>query len=159
MSAIDIGDAARAIHFRILEPRTFWISHVKGSDKGWQQVQSGVRELIESLAEGEVWETPSFFVFASFATIDHIALMLRSRSRVKDVFLVGSFTHAECRVVGACDDPAIFDLVPFAKGAYGARPQQAGRVRGEAKVQPADLPWNVDAFTDELQGLTASASG
>lgn len=152
MSAIDIGDPARAIHFRILEPRTFWISHVKGNDKGWSQVQPGVRELIESLAEGEVWQAPSFYVFASFATIDHIALMLRSRSRVKDVFLVGSFTHAECRVVGACDDPAIFDLVPFAKRAYGAKPEQAQRRRARARVQAVTPPWVVDALTGQSQG-------
>lgn len=118
MSAIDT-EARQAIHFRILESRTFWVSHVNGADKTWQQVQPGIRDLIDSLAEGEIWESRSLYIFNSFATIDHIALMLGSRVRVKDAFVVGSFTHAECRVVGSCDDKAFFDLVPFAKRAYG----------------------------------------
>lgn len=101
--------------FRVLEVRTFWVSHLTNEGRGAAQVSRRIRNTIRELAEGPVLEAPSFYVFESFATIDQIAMELRFQRRVKDGFLIGSFTHSECRFVGFCDDTAILDLVPFAK--------------------------------------------
>ena len=112
--------AARLRHglgFRVLEVRTFWVSHLTNEGKGASQVSRSIRNTIRALAEGRVLETPSLYVFESFATIDQIATELRFQRRVKDGFLIGSFMHPECRFVGYCDDAAIQDLVPFAKRA------------------------------------------
>jgi len=109
------ADGHRPLSHRVLATRTYWVAHLNHDGKGTGAFSRGIREAIRSLAEGEAWEMPSFHVFESYATIDHIALVLRAQRRVKDVFLVGSFTHAECRVVGPCEDARLRELVPFAK--------------------------------------------
>lgn len=114
----------KRLGFRVLEMRTFWVSHL--TTDGNSIISRGLSKAIRTLAEGEVLETPSFYVFQSFATIDRIAFELRWVRRIKDGFLVGSFTHSECRIVGPCDDILIADLVPYAKrlgqGAPNAKP-------------------------------------
>lgn len=115
----------RRLGFRVLNTRTYWVSYLTNEGKGAQKVARGIRDTVRTLAEQGVWETPSFYVFNSYATIDHIATLLRLQRRVKDVFLIGSFTHAECRIVGACEDLSIYDLVPFAK--------RAGEIERKAK--------------------------
>ena len=103
--------------FRVLETRTFWVSHLTSEGNHTSRVARRIRHTIRSLAEGSILETPALYVFNSFATIDHIATELRFQRRVKDGFVIGSFTHSECRFVGWCDDATIRDLVPYAKRA------------------------------------------
>ena len=112
----DPGYAAQLRHklgFRVLEMRTFWVSHLTNEGKGASQVSRRIRNTIRALAEGRVLETPALYVFESFATIDQIATELRFQRRGKDGFLIGSFTHPECRFVGFCDHAVITDLVPL----------------------------------------------
>ena len=111
--------------FRVLEMRTYWVSHLNSEGDGDSRVSRRIRNAIRALAEGRVLETPSLYVFDSFATIDHIAMELRFQRRVKDGFIIGSFTHSECRFVGACDETAIQDLVPYAKRAGPGQPSMA----------------------------------
>jgi hypothetical protein len=111
------GSKLQRLGFRVLDTRTYWVSHLTNEGKGARKVSRGIRETVRILAEQQAWETSSFYVFDSYASIDHIATMLRLQRRVRDVFLIGSFTHAECRIVGPCEDLLIYDLVPFAKRA------------------------------------------
>jgi hypothetical protein len=126
--------AAGGLNFRVLEPRTFWVSYLSHNGKDDRQILRGVRETIRSLAIGRVWGTSTLRIFESHATIDHIALMLRFDRKVRDVLLIGSFTHAECRVVGQCEDPAIFDLVPFARPAEPAEIRPRRRKRHQPRT-------------------------
>ena len=105
-----------SVSFRVLDTRTFWVSHLTSDGKRKSRTSREISSAIASLADGAVWnEGPSFYVFRSYATIGHIAYILRMQRRVKDILVVGSFTHAECRIVGPYQDPQIFDLLPFAK--------------------------------------------
>lgn len=104
------------VSFRVLDTRTFWVSHLTSDGKRKSRTSREIASAIASLADGSVWnEAPSFYVFRSYATISHIACILRMQRRVKDILVVGSFTHSECRIVGPYQDPQIFELLPFAK--------------------------------------------
>ena len=105
------------LNCRVLEARTYWVCHLTSNGRRLSRTSLQIYDEIQSLAEGEVWEeAPAFYVFKSFVTIDHIAFVLRAVRRVKDTLVVGSFTHAECRIIGPYKDRRIFDLVPYAKG-------------------------------------------
>jgi hypothetical protein len=107
-------NGTRSLAHRVLDTRTYWVSHLTNGGPRKSRVSRKIEEAIASLADGPIWhERPTFYVFRSYATIGHIAWTLRTEARLRDVLVVGSFTHAECRIVGPCQDPLLFDLVPF----------------------------------------------
>jgi hypothetical protein len=104
--------------WRVLDARTYWVSHPAGS----RRASDSIGKAIRSLAHGPVWEqAPTLYVFNSYATIDYIAWCIKALRKVKDTILIGSFTHQECRILGPDRGSRIFDLVPFARCGIGRR--------------------------------------
>lgn len=133
--------------WRVLDARTYWVCHPIDDQPRLRRPSGSIGKTIRSLAEGQVWEAPpTLYVFKSYATIDYIAWCLKSLRKVKDTILIGSFTHKECRIVGPCRDPHIFDLVSFAKSGIGT-----------PVSKPCDDPAGFDgelAFYEFLRSLT-----
>lgn len=146
----DAAGGHRPLGHRVLATRTYWVAHLNHHGKGATGFSRDIREAIRSLAEGDAWEMPAFYVFESYATIDHIALILRAQRRIKDVFLIGSFTHAQCRIVGPCEDARIRELVPFARRT-GQMPQPfPDRFRNLAAARRAIIAEIARAHLGEL---------
>jgi hypothetical protein len=136
--------------WRVLDARTYWVTRLT-ADGGQARRRTGsISKAIRTLAEGPVWEQgPTLYVFKSYATIDYIAWCLRSLRRVKDTILIGSFTHQECRILGPCRDPHIFDLVSFARSTI-SRPSP------KPEGEPGGFR-DEEAFYDFLRSLTGEA--
>ena len=98
--------------------RTYFVSFRIADSGDPGPVYDGLHKLIEGIAQNGKWwfETTSFYLFDSEFSVDHLANLLSAEIRLdRDILVVGSLTHKVGCVIGKCDDPDIFDFVPFMK--------------------------------------------
>ena len=103
---------------------TYWLSFRLHDSDGYEKTYNKRLEalndtIMEACGHARWWlETTSFYLFASAESTDQIATRVK-RAIVEKVDLVvfGKTDFKAGRVVGNCQDPDIFDLVPFMKKA------------------------------------------
>lgn len=101
---------------------TYWLSF-RLADRGKWAASYNTRyddlhETIKQAATGGKWwlETSSFYLFSSEESIDAIVNRIKKAiAEEADLAVVGKTEYKTGRVIGNCQDPDIFHLVPFMK--------------------------------------------
>jgi hypothetical protein len=97
---------------------TYWLSFRIADDATYEDRYNALVGSINSVSSKWWVDTTAFFVFRSETNIDDLATRIKSTiNPTKDIVLIGMPDFKSARIIGAYQDPDIFDLMPFTKKA------------------------------------------
>lgn len=97
---------------------TYWLSFRLNDDAAYGRRYDELIDTVRQRASKWWLESSSFIVFASGDGIDSLAASLKTAiDASKDLIVLGMPEFKSARLIGASNDPDIYDLMPFIKPA------------------------------------------
>lgn len=94
----------------------YWLSFRLKDNSTYSDRYEALVEAIRVNSSKWWYDTSSFFVFATTATIDEMANAVKNAiDERNDLVLIGMPEFKSARLIGANKDQDIFDLMPFVK--------------------------------------------
>lgn len=97
---------------------TYWLSFRIADDATYEDRYNALVASVNTASTKWWVETTAFLVFSSEMSIDDLSARIkRTINPAKDIVLIGMPDFKSARIIGAYQDPDIFELMPFTKKA------------------------------------------
>ena len=96
----------------------YWLTFRLADDPDYAERYDRLIEVVRQITQRWWVESTSFVLFESALSIDEVATKIKGAlNTAKDLALIGMPDFKSARLVGASQDAALFNLMPFTKRA------------------------------------------